>query len=183
MVVSILVNCVVFVVFCLLLADYNFGITHNYIYSAVLMVVTGLVVCLLLQVLPNQFKKNSKLKTEISNFKFYKPLKIRWYQKLSATNVAFFSWMILVFVFSMIDKYFERNVLIVNDLPVLSSGLAIIGRGGQGAYVIVEDNGRRVKCRGFYYHLVKKGKPLSANLTYSTTFIGFEKTNCKVRLS
>ena len=164
MVVSILANCVVFVVFCLLLADYNFGITHNYIYSAVLMVVTGLVVCLLLQVLP-------------------KPLKIRWYQKLSATNVAFFSWMILVFVFSMIDKYFERNVLIVNDLPVLSSGLAIIGRGGQGAYVIVEDNGRRVKCRGFYYHLVEKGKPLSANLTYSTTFIGFEKTNCKVRLS
>nr|WP_257713517.1 hypothetical protein [Vibrio neptunius] len=98
--------------------------------------------------------------------------------------MALFSWMILTVAFSAVDRYFERNVQVVYDLPVLSSGLVTIGRGTPGAYVVVEDNGRKVRCRGdSYHHLVKKGKPLSADLIYSETFMGFEQTDCNVRLS
>lgn len=77
MVVSLVLNGVLFVVCCLLLADINFGITHSYIYSAVMFVLSGAAVCSLLLVLPIKRKKNNKQQIETSEFKFYKPLKIR----------------------------------------------------------------------------------------------------------
>ncbi|MER2498915.1 hypothetical protein ABS858_22840 [Vibrio neptunius] len=46
--------------------------------------------------------------------------------------MALFSWMILTVAFSAVDRYFERNVQVVYDLPVLSSGLVTIGRGTPG---------------------------------------------------
>lgn len=177
------INSVVFVVFFLMLADHNFGITHKYIYSVVMMTLTGVVVCFFLLVLSIQLEKNNKQQIETSDLKFYRPQKRKRHQELSAINIAFFAWMILVFVLSMADKHLGKSIRIVNDLPAISSGFTIIGRAKQGAYVIVEDNGRKVRCRGYYYHLVEKGRPLSVDLIYSTTFIGFEKTDCHVRLS
>lgn len=165
--------------FCYLLADFNYDITHNFVYSALIMVVSGAVVYSLFSV---KFKASKTVKyTEdvSSTFKQYSAKKKRWYKKYSYKTIVFFTWISLILLLIITDKYFHYDEKVIAGLPVIESGTTSTGK-SRVDFVVVADNDRLITCRGHYNHILEKKQQVTVSLFYSNTLSGFERTNCKL---
>ncbi|MGY3687545.1 hypothetical protein ACXAAV_12785 [Vibrio coralliilyticus] len=182
MLLSIIVNLAIAAFGCFLLSDLNFEITHNYAYSAFIMVMSALLVYGAVFFLSLESKCQTTRDIDIPEFKFYGPKKKRWSEKLSSSNGIFLVWMLTVGLLTVSDRYFDRNERIASNLEVVASGTMLIGR-SKGAYVVVRDEGRAVTCRGYFDHLLERNERLTVDLIYSDTLIGFEQIDCEIKLS
>ncbi len=176
---SVIVHCLLLAFTYLILADLNFGITHSYLYSALAMMMSALLVYGVALYCSLGQKLQDTREIDAGEFKFYRSKK-RWSDNLLRSNGVFLVWMLTIGLLSVSDRYFDRNETIIPNLEVVESGTTSIGR-GKGAYVIVRDKGRLVKCRGYFNLLLERDQRLVADLIYSNTLIGFEKTDCKVK--
>ncbi|NRF28941.1 hypothetical protein [Vibrio coralliilyticus] len=179
---SIIVNLAIAAFGCFLISDLNFEITHNYIYSALIMVMSALLVYGTVFFLSLEPKRQTTKDIEVPEFKFYGTKKKRWNQSLLSSNIVYVVWLLMAGLLTVSDRYFDRNEMISSNLEVVAAGTTSIGR-SQAAYVVVRDKGRAVTCRGYFNHLLERDGSLTVDLIYSDTLIGFEQIDCEVKLS
>ncbi|WP_179292284.1 hypothetical protein [Vibrio coralliilyticus] len=182
MLLSIIVNLAIAAFGCFLLSDLNFEITHNYIYSAFIMVMSALLVYGAVFFLSLEPKSQTTSDVEVPEFKFYGTKKKRWSQSPLSSNIVYVVWVLMVGLLTVSDRYFDRNERIISNLEIVASGTMLIGR-SKGAYVVVRDKGRAITCRGYFDHLFERNERLTVDLIYSDTLIGFEQIDCEIKLS
>ncbi len=171
--------CLIFVFY--LFSDINYDVTHKFFYSAVVMLVSGVIVYLLYVVKFMRVQSRKHAKIGSSAFKQYSAKKTLWYEKYSNTTVVFFLWVALSFLISTVDQSMSRDERVVNGLTMLETKLTNVGK-SRAALVVVSDSGRTITCRGYYNHIIEKNRKVTVSLIYSTTLLGFEKTNCHLCL-
>ncbi|WP_394142619.1 hypothetical protein [Vibrio chagasii] len=171
--------CLVFYIY--VFSEINYDVTHNFLYSAVVMLVSAVIVYLMFVVKFIRVQSRNQTPVESSIFKQYGPKKNRWYEKYSKSTVAFLLWVATTFLLSSIDQSIELDKRVTTGLSILESKSTTIGR-SRAALVVVSEDGKSITCRGYYNHIIEKNLPATVSLIYSKTLIGFERINCQLHL-
>lgn len=171
--------CLVFYIY--VFSEINYDVTHNFLYSAVVMLVSAIIVYLMFVVKFIRLRSRNQTPVDSSTFKHYGPKKNRWYEKYSKSTVAFFLWVATTLLLSTIDQSIELDKRVSTGLSILESKSTTIGK-SRAALVRVSDDGKSITCRGYYNHIIEKNLHATVSLMYSKTLIGFEKTDCQLNI-
>ncbi|MDE1226120.1 hypothetical protein MCT03_18195 [Vibrio aestuarianus] len=170
-----------FVFFIYVFSDVNYDVTHNFLYSVVVMLVSAVTVYLLFAMRFIRLKSRKQTRVDNNTFKQYGAMKTRWYEKYSKPTVAFYLWVAITGLISIVDRTIDRDERVISGLTLLESKLTKIGK-SRAALIVVSEGGKTITCRSYNYHIIEKDLRVTVSLIYSKTLLGFEKINCQLDL-